>query len=553
VETIDVPRISRQKMEMNLTDQSIHPADSMIRLAAALAAVVIGYAFVLGLNPVQADDTFFLLNDARWVIQHHEISWTEHFSYSAQGESWVYPLGAGLLFYAAWLIGGFAALSYIGAAVTATTTALLLRKDSVTSVVLAVLAAVPISYRTGTMRADMFTVVLSAAFLRIVWGYHETGSGRLWMLPLLTVAWVNLHLGFLVGFALLATYIGTEIFEFPWPAQRRLATARLRRAWPWLLACVPVTLVSPYGPWVYMAVHDQLTSPVLARIQEWQSIPWGWSAALSSQYAPIYVTIILAIGLAVVALWRAQLGAAGVLLVAAGLGADSMRLCALASVVVTIIGTSVLPSRRTARAVIAATALVIAVAYFKLSSLAMAGQPLLAAGLSPMLPTRAFDFVEREQLPGPNILTNDLGAYLAWRLFPKYRELRDSRITPFGVTGFGNLVPPSYTDIDLNSWAARYHVNTILVVRPSPLLCNSENWATVYMDATAAIFVRRTPQTEDLIRRLRINCDAALRAKTNLTRAGSEALVGGIAIVADSIEGSDRGTPPPTNGGMVGQ
>jgi hypothetical protein len=285
-----------------------------------------------------------------------------------------------------------------------------------------------------------------------------------------------------------------------------------------LLACVPVTLVSPYGPWIYMAVHDQLTSPVLARIQEWQSIPWGWSAALSLPYAPIYLTIILAIGLAVVALLRARLGAASMLLVAAGLSADSLRLCAIAS----IVGASVLPSRRTARPVIAATALVIAVAYFEPSSLAMAGQPLLAVGLSSMLPTRALDFVEREQLPGPNILTNDLGAYLAWRLFPKYLELGDSRITPFGATGFGKLVPPSYTDIDLNRWAARYHVNTILVIRPSPLLCSSENWATVYLDATAAIFVRRTPQTEDLIRRLRINCDAALRAKTNLTRAGSE-------------------------------
>lgn len=179
---------------------------------------------------------------------------------------------------------------------------------------------------------------------------------------------------------------------------------------------------------------------------------------------------------------------------------------------------SVLPSRRTARPVIAATALVIGVVYFELPSLAMAGQPLLA-GLSPMLLTHALDFVEREQLPGPNILTNDLGAYLTWHLFPKYPELRDSRIIPFGATGFGNLVPPSYTDIDLNRWAARYHVNTILVIRPSPLLCNSENWATVYLDATAAIFVRRTPQTEDLIRRLRINCDAA--PWTN-TQAGSE-------------------------------
>jgi len=40
----------------------------------------------------------FLLNDARWLVKHHEIPSVDHFSYTAQGQPWIYPFGGGLLF-----------------------------------------------------------------------------------------------------------------------------------------------------------------------------------------------------------------------------------------------------------------------------------------------------------------------------------------------------------------------------------------------------------------------------------------------------------------------
>src|SRR3989442_142721 len=41
----------------------------------------------------------------------------------------------------------------------------------------------------------MFTTVLFAAFLSLIWENFQTGRARLWLLPVLMVAWVNLHLG----------------------------------------------------------------------------------------------------------------------------------------------------------------------------------------------------------------------------------------------------------------------------------------------------------------------------------------------------------------------
>src|SRR6516225_3758636 len=118
-----------------------------------LAAMIIAYALLGSLRPVFGDDPFFLLNDARWLVEHHEIPSVDHFSYTAQGQPWIYPIGGGLLFYGLWLIGGYALLSWFAASATPATTALLLRNGSVISAVLTALAIPLIAVRTG-VRAD---------------------------------------------------------------------------------------------------------------------------------------------------------------------------------------------------------------------------------------------------------------------------------------------------------------------------------------------------------------------------------------------------------------
>ena len=133
-------------------------------------------AFLTGLHTLNQDDLFWMLATARWIVQNGEIPWTDQFSYAAQGQPWIYPVGGSLLFYGLWLIGGYAALSWLGAVSMATTTALLLRSGSAISAALAALA-LPVIATRMEVRADAFTTVLFAAFLAILWRYHETVVG----------------------------------------------------------------------------------------------------------------------------------------------------------------------------------------------------------------------------------------------------------------------------------------------------------------------------------------------------------------------------------------
>src|SRR5438270_2294476 len=164
------------------------------KVFAVLSLVALAYAFLAGLRTLTVTDLGWQLATARWIVQHLQIPSTEIFSYTAQGQPWVYPVGSALLFYGAYLVGNYALLSWLQAAACAGTVALLLRRGSIISAALAILAVPLIAIRTGA-RADMFTVVLFAAFLRLLWQHHQTGHARLWLLPMLMAAWVNLHLG----------------------------------------------------------------------------------------------------------------------------------------------------------------------------------------------------------------------------------------------------------------------------------------------------------------------------------------------------------------------
>ena len=237
----------------------------------ALSLFVIGYAFLAGFRTLTEYDLGWLLASGRWIAQHHQIPSTEVFSYTAQGRPWIYPVGSSLVLYGTYVVGGDALISWFGAAASAVTTALLLRRRSINSALLAVLAVPLIAIRTRP-RADMFTVVLFAAFLTLLWRHHQTGRGRLWLLPILMIAWVNLHLEFVAGLFLVAGYVLVEALEMLRPGHRRAAVQRLRAAGPWLVAAYGATLVNPWGWDIYRALLRQ-ESAMAAQLQwipEWK-------------------------------------------------------------------------------------------------------------------------------------------------------------------------------------------------------------------------------------------------------------------------------------------
>ena len=516
-----------------------------------LGVTALAYALLAGLHTVMDFDLGWQLASGRWVAQHRQIPSTDVFSYTAAGQPWIYPAGSELLFYVAYLLGKYALLAWLGAAACAGTVALLISGRSAVSAALAILAIPIIALRT-TPRADMFTVVLFAAFLALLWRYYENGHAPLWLLPLLMIAWVNLHLGFVAGLALLGGYVLVETVEMVWPERRPAAADRLRHAWPWLTATVAATPFNPWGAGIYRAVlrQERATAGHSQWITEWAPARLNWTLArmsisLRNPDGAFYVMLLAAAVAFALALWQRKLGVAVLLGGAALLAIRHIRFQALFAEVVVIAGGALLASAVAgpwtrikhklagSLAVIGLTYLFVGLACLRANDLVSNRSYITSTslstfgdGLSWWFPADAAAFIEREHIPGRIFNGYNEGGYLTWRLGPTYQDYIDGRALPFGVSLFERNQALMSTALDSPQWqreAEQYGINAIIVplgryygVDLFPVLrqfCSSAQWQPVYLDEVSAVFVRRSQQNESLIQRFGVDC-----AKASLPR-----------------------------------
>ena len=526
------------------------------RVFYVLSAIALLYALLAGLHTVSDFDLGWQIANGRWAVQHHTTAPTDVLSYTASGKPWTHAVGGEIFFYLVDRLGGVFLLSWIGAFACAGTIALLLRRGTAVTAAIAILAVPLVALRT-LPRADMFTVVLFAAFLSLLWEQHRFGEARLWLLPVLMVIWVNAHFGFVSGLALLFAYVGAEVLQIAFDASdRRAAIQRLRRARMCLLITALATLASPLGWGVYADLMRQGRANQAQQfwISEWLPVPLNWTVFRSAFWirptqGTIYLLLAIAVTAAIIALIRAQLADAVMLLAAIYPAIKYARMGSVFACVVVIVAGPVLAQSITELgnrmrkprvrmiAAIAAVFLLALVASVRAFDLVtdrhyMSGteETDFGAGLGWWFPQGAADFIARENLPGNVFNTYDEGGYLAWRLGPSRLVYIDGRDTLYGVQRIqlhSQLLQSSPDSADWQQETSRYNINTIILplsrvdgiqlVRLEDF-CNSKLWQAVYLDEISAVFVRRMPATDYVVQRYAINCALApLPAKTPAT------------------------------------
>jgi len=515
------------------------------RLFFILAAFALIYAFLAGFRTVGDLDTGWQMATGRWVVQHHQVPSVDVLSYTAQGEHWIYPVGAGVMFYLAFLLGGFSLLSWLSAAACAGTVALLLRRGSAVSAAVAILAVPLIAERTPP-RADMFSVVFFAAFLSILWQYYQTGRAPLWLLPPIMIVWVNVHFGFAAGLGLIVAYIGTEVLELVCgQTRRRAAVQRLQRAWLWFAATGVATLLNVWGWGIYRALllQQRANAEQQRWIAEWKGVRLNWPTAsaaftIGGPRSALFSLLAVAFLAGVIALFRTQFGAAIILLAASYAPFRHVRMGAVFACIVAVIAAPVLldaiiragswiRAPRLRWALASAVVTLFAVLAFARSADLVTNRfyfgstaqlSTFGTGLSWWFPQRAAEFIARESLPGEIFNSYGEGGYLSWKLGPQRRDYIDGRDTLFRLPRVERYHELLKSPPDSPIWeeeASRYRVNTILLSR-SDLdqghlreLCASRTWRPVYLDEVSAVLVRRTTETEALLRRFPVDCATA--------------------------------------------
>jgi tetratricopeptide (TPR) repeat protein len=493
---------------------------------ACLVFLTLTYALLAGLKTVVDFDLGWQMATGRYLLAHHAIPRTELFSYTAHGTEWIYPVLSGLVFYLLYQMGGYAAISWFCALACVATAAVLIYKRNLWAVVLALLA-VPVLSSEVMPRASLFTIILFTCFARILVDYFEGRRSPLWLLPLLMVFWVNLHTGFVAGCVLVGAYLVVEALEIPFSSRRTAAISRLKRALPWLIAAVLVTMINPWGIRIFAAISRQ-QSVILwqsASLEEWEPVQaasalqeLGWRTPDSARWWLLGFGIILA----ALCVWRCRIGPALVLLVAAFAFVRHQRMEGPCVILICLVGGSVLTNAAAhnrfpwhkasfALVIVSLLAVLVAVRCFDLVTnrtyLSSVDVTLFGPGPSWWLPERATSFLQQNHLPA-NIFSNfNLSSYLVWRLGDQYPDFADGRYIPFGPQLFDQQRTLTSLPLDSMEWtqaAGKYHINTVIfplsrifALGEFPLLadCESTRWKPVYMDVSAIIFQRKDAET----------------------------------------------------------
>jgi len=491
----------------------------------AAAVLAIAYALFAGLHTVDDFDTGWQIATGRYIVQHKTIPSTDVLSYTAAGVEWIYPWLGQVLLYLVFAGAGFAGLSLLACAGTVATTAALLWERRTATALLAVLAVPSIVYRTNA-RSELFTTVLFAFFFVLLWRYHRGARVPLWALPLCMLLWVNLHPGFVAGFACIGAYLLLEVSSWGRDGE---GAARLRRITPWLAASVVATLANPWGYKIFVTAARQSQS-----VRELGSFIGEWarpqlSAAMLPQVFSVrdpdasFWWLVLAGAITVIAaLWRRQFAIAIILGSAVFLGLRYLRFQGLAAILIAVVAGAVLSeinvsSARRQQIAFAALAVLTFVTVIRCVDLitnrvyVRSGQiAQFGVGPSWWYPLQAAEFIKTETLP-PNIFNPyTLGGFTAWWIGPEYKTYTDGRAIPFGAELLlhqQELLAANPDDALWKQEITRRNINVVFfsVARyaglsntPLRAFCESHDWALAYMDTVGAVFVRKdtSPETQ---------------------------------------------------------
>ena len=368
--------------------------------------------------------------------------------------------------------------------------------------------------------------------LTVIWfelldsGAANEMSRRILWLPVLMLFWVNLHGGFLVGFALLGVYLAGGTIEYFTDRERREATGNwLKRLGQISALSLLASFVNPYGYKLHVHIYRYLSDRFLMNhVTEFLSPDFHGVA--QQCFAVLLLVTIAALGSAPRKPRPTQLL---VILLAAYTGLYASRNLPVSSILLTLMIAPML-SEAVARSgqnteIAAWLRILLARVHgfgLRIEKLEVSFQGHLwlvvafvlglwaclhggRLGSSQLLnayfdekrfPVEAAEVLAERDLREPIFCPDQWGGYLIYRLYPHTKVLVDDRHDLYGDQFFKNYLKIVFVQPEWNKLLDEKHVNWILMQKDSSLgtiLGQTPGWRLVHQDKTAVLFQRSVP------------------------------------------------------------
>lgn len=462
------------------------------------------------------------LKNGQLVWQHREVLSTNFYSYTEPAHPFVnHHWASGVVFFLIWKLSGFAGLHLLFIALNLIALGLMARcaqeRAGVGLAALLSILAIPLLAVRSEVRPEAF----SALFTAVLFGRFTRFRDRppslrdLWWVPVVEVAWVNLHSYFFLGPALIAAFLIDGLLS----PQRRGHARPLAAVFGLTVlatvcnpfgmrgALVPLTIFQEYG---YRLFENQSIPFLLARFH----LPRLW----------LFIGTFVVLGASLGAAWYRIGRSAGIAETLIALGVSVMGWSAYRNLA--LFGLLALPliagwlsviwahrARHDHRLALGA-ALVLALAVAVPSTV---WSPPRASERGVGLEvgdSAAADFIRQHRLEGPLFNNYDIGGYLIFHLFPAHRVFVDNRPEAYSVSFFHDVYVPMQEDEA--TWQrvdARFGFNLIVFHRNdlTPwgqrfLLARVDDpaWAAVFVDRDTLIFLKRHERNRAAIERFEI-------------------------------------------------
>ncbi|MBA4385614.1 MAG: hypothetical protein C0410_12825 [Anaerolinea sp.] len=181
--------------------------------------IIFSIILLLTFSPISDPDFWWHIRTGQWIAENHSIPKADPFSYTANNHPWIaHEWLSDLFIYFVYKLGGFRLLTLIFSLITLAVFVFsylrCIQKSRPYIAGMLILLGASASIPFWGIRPQMISLLFSAVFLFLLDRYQETRHLRyLIPIPLLTVLWVNLHGGFLLGLGILGIYILGNFIE----------------------------------------------------------------------------------------------------------------------------------------------------------------------------------------------------------------------------------------------------------------------------------------------------------------------------------------------------
>lgn len=261
---------------------------SMFAKTSWLERFLLLLLFIIGARPLLDPDFGWHLRSGIDLLKNLKVPKFDSYAYTLPDWPWVNH---------EWLTDGIVAFiyQYLGALTLIGVFAILigfifLLAASITKVefkykiiagLIALLAALPIL----GVRMQVITLLGMALTLWILYRYRQKVLKHLWWLPVIFLAWANLHGGFTIGLVILGLFFLIELSKFLfnhwWPkiyiklkiSEASLEWFQLKHLFIVGIASGLATLINPYGWGLYLDFYKLFVNPyTISHISEWGAV-----------------------------------------------------------------------------------------------------------------------------------------------------------------------------------------------------------------------------------------------------------------------------------------